>query len=107
MPKVAQQDTREERIHLTTSQWDDVLSMVEAVARKIPPTNTRGRRCWFKYAVLARVKFNEAWLMDAVAGVFAGKTSGTIQGHFVSIPDLFHPNRDISLQCFATGGSAL
>lgn len=85
MPLDARTGRGEGKFKLTDPQWDHVIAMAEAVARKIPPTNIKGRRCWFKYAVLAEVKFGEGWLMDAVAGVVAGKTNGSIQGHFVSI----------------------
>jgi hypothetical protein len=74
------------RILLTDDEWDHVVAMAEAVARKIPPTDTKGRRCWFKYAALAEKQFGEGWLMDAVAGVLAAtSTKSTRQGHFVGI----------------------
>lgn len=85
MPLDARGGRGEGKFQLTDSQWDHVLAMADAVARKIPPTNVKGRRCWFKYAVLAEVKFGEGWLMDAIAGVLSGKTKGSKQGHFVSI----------------------
>lgn len=76
----------EERLGISAQQWDRILSMAEAVARKIPPTNTKGRRCWFKYAALAELKFGESWLMDAVEGVRQSKeTRRSPQAHFVGI----------------------
>jgi hypothetical protein len=71
---------------LSHVDWDRVAAMAEAVARKIPPTNTTGRRCWLKYAVLAQIAFSEDWLMGSVAAVLNAKaTRKTKQAHFTSI----------------------
>lgn len=75
-----------EPFDLSEINWQHVVAMAEGVARKIPPTNGKGRRCWLKYAVLAENAFGESWLRDAVEAVLHSKqTRGSRQGHFVGV----------------------
>jgi hypothetical protein len=75
-----------EPFDLSAINWQHVVAMAEGVARKIPPTNGKGRRCWLKYAVLAENAFGESWLKDAVEAVLHSKqTRGSRQGHFVGV----------------------
>lgn len=55
---------------LAEIDWERVVSLAEAVAKRVPPRTTQDRRAWLKFAVMAQVSFSEDWLVgsaDAIA----------------------------------------
>lgn len=77
---------RGEPFDLAAVDWDRVVAMAEAVARKIPPRSPDDRRFWLKFAVMAEMTYSENWLMDSVEGVLRAKESRNgRQAHFMGV----------------------
>jgi hypothetical protein len=77
---------RGEPFDLAAVDWDRVVAMAEAVAKKIPPRSPDDRRFWLKFAVMAEMTYSENWLMDSVEGVLRAKESRNgRQAHFMGV----------------------
>lgn len=77
---------RKDYVDLSNLKWPEVLSMAEAVAKRIRPRNLDDRRAWLTFAVLASISFSEDWLVDsAEAVVNAAESRGGRHAHFIGV----------------------
>lgn len=73
-------------LDLSDTNWDRVVSMAQAVARKVPPVTEEDRRWWLRFAVLADGPMSEGWLIDAAEAVTKASSSRTTrQAHFMGV----------------------
>lgn len=77
-----------EPLDLSGVDWSHVEAMAEAVGKRVPPSSAEDRRAWFRYAVMAALKFSEAWLVGAAEHAQRTRqqngTTKSKQAHFVA-----------------------
>jgi hypothetical protein len=84
--KVSLSKAGKEPVDLAGLDWSHVMSMVQSLAKRVPPFDRSDRRMWFRFGIMAELEFSEHWLLDAAEAVVRAEShKKTPQAHLVAV----------------------